>query len=138
VGLALQRRCSFLFSLFLTKTFISKDSVTPMPNVPEQYVGVTVVTKANVYFDGNVVSHAFIFPDGSTKTLGLIYPGQYHFNTKAAEEMLIVAGMCKVTLDGKKAQILCTKGEKFDVPPNSGFTIEVEKDLCEYVCSFLS
>lgn len=108
-----------------------------MPNVPEQYVGVTVVTKANVYFDGNVVSHAVIFPDGSTKTLGLIYPGQYHFNTKAAEEMLIVAGTCKVVLDGKKEEKVYAQGEKFNVPANSGFAIEVEKDLCEYVCSFL-
>jgi|SRR4051812_6394618 uncharacterized protein YaiE (UPF0345 family) len=109
-----------------------------MPSVPEQYVGVAVATKANIYFEGNVVSHAVIFPDGSTKTLGLIYPGKYHFNTKAPEEMLIVAGNCKVTLDGGKTAKSYTPGENFSVPADSGFTIEVEKDLCEYICSFLN
>jgi uncharacterized protein YaiE (UPF0345 family) len=122
---------------FLTKENISKDSETLMPSVPEQYVGVTVVTKANIYFDGNVVSHAVIFPDGSTKTLGLIYPGEYHFKTKAAEEMRVVAGNCKVVLDGQSGERQYSAGEKFDVPANSGFTIQVEK-LCEYICSFLN
>ena len=28
-------------------------------------------------------------------------------------------------------------GTQFDVPANSGFTIEVKSGLCEYVCSFL-
>ena len=108
-----------------------------MPSVPEQYDGVTVVTKANVYFDGNVVSHGVVFPDGSKKTLGLIFPGEYHFNTKAAEEMQIIAGNCKVAIDGKKEAKNYSKGQKFEVPGNSGFTIEVQKDLCEYICSFL-
>ena len=109
----------------------------PYAKRTEQYVGVTVVTKANIYFDGNVVSHAVIFPDGSTKTLGLIYPGEYHFKTKAAEEMRVVAGNCKVVLDGQSGESQYSAGEKFDVPANSGFTIQVEK-LCEYICSFLN
>ena len=109
-----------------------------MPSVPDQYEGVSVVTKANVYFEGNVVSHGVLFPDGSKKTLGLIYPGQYHFNTKAAEEMLIVSGNCKVVLDGQRDPRDFSAGEKFDVPGDSGFSIEVTTGLCEYICSFLS
>ena len=34
-------------------------------SIPTQFPGVTAVTKANVYFDGRVVSHSLIFPDGS-------------------------------------------------------------------------
>ena len=36
-----------------------------MPKTPEKFDGVSVVTKANVYFDGKVVSHTVLFPDGS-------------------------------------------------------------------------
>lgn len=109
-----------------------------MSTVPEEFVGVTAVTKANIYFDGRVVSHAIIFPDGSKKTLGLIYPGEYHFNTQAAEEMKIVAGNCKVLLDGAGASQGFAPGDAFDVPGQSGFTITVEHGICEYICSFLS
>src|ERR1700710_972412 len=52
-----------------------------MPSLPQQFPGVTVVTKANVYFDGKVISHTVLFPDASKKTLGVIYPGSFHFKT---------------------------------------------------------
>jgi purine/pyrimidine-nucleoside phosphorylase len=61
---------------------------------------VTAVAKANVYFDGKVVSHTILFPDESKKTLGLIYPGSYHFGTAAAERMEITDGTCEVVIDG--------------------------------------
>src|SRR5882757_363785 len=96
-----------------------------MPKLPEQFAGVTVVTKANVYFDGKVVSHSVVFADSSKKTLGLIYPGSYHFGTGAPERMEIVAGSCKVTLDGQTAGHDYPAGQSFDVPGKSGFTIEV-------------
>jgi len=108
-----------------------------MPTLPTQFAGVTVVTKANVYFDGNVVSHTVLFPDSSKKTLGLIRPGTYHFNTGAAERMEIVAGACKVTIDGQTAVKDYAAGTYFDVGANSGFTIAVSAGLCEYICSFL-
>lgn len=109
-----------------------------MPEIPEQFAGVTVLTKANVYFDGNVVSHALEFADGAKKTLGLIYPGEYHFGTKAAERMQIVSGNCEVVLDGQTAKSVFGQGDAFDVPANSGFTIAVEGGVCEYICSFVT
>lgn len=109
-----------------------------MPSLPTEFSGVTVVTKANIYFDGNVVSHTVLFPDTSKKTLGLIRPGSYHFKTGAAERMEIVAGECSVTLDGSTATQAYGSGTYFDVPANSGFTIAVTSGLCEYICSFLS
>ncbi len=108
-----------------------------MASFPTEFSGVKVVTKANVYFDGKVVSHSVLFPDGSKKTLGLIYPGSYHFGTGAPERMEIVAGDCKVTLDGQPAVKTYSANQYFDVPGNSGFTIEVSAGLCEYICSFL-
>ena len=108
-----------------------------MSSLPAQFAGVTVTTKANVYFDGNVVSHTVHFPDGAKKTLGLIRPGTYHFNTAAPERMEIVAGACSVTLDGATAAHDYAAGTHFDVPGSSGFTIAVTGGLCEYICSFL-
>jgi uncharacterized protein YaiE (UPF0345 family) len=108
-----------------------------MPTIPEQFANVTVVTKANVYFDGKVVSHSVLFADGSKKTVGLIYPGAFHFGTKAAERMELVAGSARVKLHGRKAWKKYAAGQLFDVPANSGFDIEVKQGICEYICSFI-
>ena len=104
---------------------------------PVDFKNVTAVAKANVYFDGKVVSHTILLPDGAKKTLGLIYPGTYHFGTDAAELMEITAGACTVTLDGESDSESYDLGSSFDVPAKSGFTITVESGICEYICSFL-
>ncbi|MEQ9825892.1 MAG: pyrimidine/purine nucleoside phosphorylase [Puniceicoccaceae bacterium] len=96
-----------------------------------------VTAKANVYFDGKVVSHTIVLEDGSRKTLGLIYPGSYHFGTQAAERMEMVAGAATVTLDGSTEARVFSAGTVFDVSANSGFTIAVESGIAEYICSFL-
>ena len=101
---------------------------------------VTAVAKANVYFDGKVVSHTIFLPDNSRKTLGLIYPGKFHFGTDAAERMEIIAGECHVKLDGGASSAspeTYGPGQHFEVPAKSGFDIEVRNGICEYVCSFL-
>jgi purine/pyrimidine-nucleoside phosphorylase len=108
-----------------------------MSSLPQQFPGVTVVTKANVYFDGKVVSHTVLFPDASKKTLGVIYPGTFHFTTGVAERMEIVAGDCLVTLDGENETEEYVASQHFEVPAKSGFTIEVKRGICEYICSFL-
>jgi len=100
------------------------------------FSNVTVTAKANVYFDGKVVSHSLRFADGSKKTIGLIYPGEYHFSTQAAERMDIIAGSCKVRLDGQTASVDYASGSGFDVPANSGFNIQVQSGIAEYICSF--
>lgn len=104
---------------------------------PTSFSAVTVDTKANVYFDGKVVSHSVHFADGSKKTLGLIYPGEYHFGTAAAERMEIIAGSCEVTIDDSEDTVHYGQGTYFDVSANSGFTIAVSEGICEYICSFL-
>src|ERR1700722_12502084 len=109
-----------------------------MPPVATQFNGVDVVTKANVYFNGDVISYTLLLPGGEKKTLGLIRPGSYHFNTGAPERMEIVEGTCRVTLDGSSEVRVHSAGSQFDVPGKSGFQIEVESGLCHYICSFLS
>jgi len=108
-----------------------------MSNHPTQFASVTVVTKANVYFDGGVVSHTVLLPGDVKKTLGIIRPGSYHFNTGAPERMEIIAGECRVKLDGGGTEATYGADTHFDVPAKSGFQIEVSSGLCEYICSFL-
>jgi uncharacterized protein YaiE (UPF0345 family) len=116
---------------FLAKTAVNND----LPRM--EFTNVTALAKANVYFDGNVVSHTILLDDGTKKTLGLIRPGSYHFGTAAAERMEITDGACEVRLDGAAETAAYQAGTRFDVPANSGFTITVAAGLCQYVCSFL-
>lgn len=108
-----------------------------MSAIPSEFTHVTAVTKANVYFDGKVVSHSILFPDGQKKTLGLIYPGTYHFGTDKAEIMELVAGSCEVKIDGAGVPASYAAGQKFEVPAKSGFDITVKDGICEYICSFI-
>ena len=95
-----------------------------------------VVLKANVYFDGKVVSHTVENKDGSKQTVGLIYAGSYNFNTGVSERMDIIAGSCKVKLKGKNDWTVYKEGSYFDVPANSAFDIVVETGIAEYLCSY--
>lgn len=103
----------------------------------KSFSNVTVNSVANVYFDGKVVSHAVTFPDGSSKTLGIIYPGTYKFNTTAPEIMEIIDGSCEVTVNDSGTTRFIPTDESFEVPANSGFTITVNAGICQYFCSFL-
>jgi len=103
---------------------------------PTQFDSVSVLTKANVYFDGKVVSHTVVFADQSKKTLGLIDSGSYHFGTNEPERMDIIAGNCSVVLDGETASNSYGEGQTFKVPGKSGFTITVTGGIVQYICSF--
>ena len=109
-----------------------------MTALATQFNGVSVVAKANVYFKGGVVSYTILLPNGEKKTLGLIRPGAYHFNTDAPERMEIVDGTCRVTIDGTGHVSTHQAGSHFEVPGKSGFLIEVDGGICQYICSFLS
>ncbi|MGD7651994.1 MAG: pyrimidine/purine nucleoside phosphorylase [Verrucomicrobiales bacterium] len=94
--------------------------------------------KANIYFDGNVISHSFKTAAGEDKSTGAILPGEYHFGTAAPERMDIIAGQCSVVLDGTTETLAIAEGSAFEVPGNSGFTITVAGAPCQYICSYLS
>lgn len=102
-----------------------------------EFTNVTAHAKANVYFDGNVVSHTIVTAEGIRKTLGVILPGSYHFGTDAPEHMLIAAGACCYTVDGTEDTHDVAEGGEFELPGKSGFTISVEGEPCHYVCTFL-
>jgi purine/pyrimidine-nucleoside phosphorylase len=100
-----------------------------------EFNNVSVVKKANVYFDGKVSSRTLKFADGSTKTLGFMLAGEYTFNTDAPELMEITAGELEVLLPNSEWQKV-TGGESFNVPANAKFTMKVIEPT-DYICSFL-
>ena len=55
-----------------------------------RFDNVSVVREANIYFDGQVTSRSVDFPDGSRKTLGIMLPGEYEFNTDDKELMEVI------------------------------------------------
>lgn len=100
-----------------------------------EFKGVTVVKKANVFFNGGVVSRTVLFPDGSKKTLGAMQAGEYEFNTKDKETMEIMSGELDVKI-GESDWKPIKGGQSFDVPANTKFVMRV-KSLADYCCSFV-
>ena len=105
-------------------------------SVPEKLEKVNVVLKANVYFGGKVVSHTVELADESKKTIGVVYPGNYNFNTGTPEKMEIVSGTCRAKVKGSEKWESYGAGAFFDVPGKSSFDIEVESGILEYLCSY--
>src|SRR5574343_329380 len=100
-----------------------------------QFDNVSVVKKANVYFDGKCVSHTVILADGTRKSVGVILPSSLVFNTGAPEVMELIDGKCRVRLKGEDSWKTYAGGESFNVPGDSSFDIETLETL-HYVCHF--
>ena len=64
------------------------------------YKNVEIIKAANIYFDGKVTSRIIKLNDGSTKTLGIMMPGEFEFSTEKHELMEILAGEMNVLLPG--------------------------------------
>ena len=101
----------------------------------EKIDGVSVTTKANVYFDGKCVSHGIAFADGTKKSVGVVLPATLTFNTGAPEIMECVAGGCEYKLAGTDTWVASGAGDKFSVPGNSSFDIRVT-EAYHYICHF--
>lgn len=100
-----------------------------------RFDNVSIIKKANVYFEGKCVSHTVLFPDGTKKTVGIIFPGTLTFSTTAPEVMELNAGKCRIRLKGETEWKAYEAGQKFSVPGNSSFDIEALETL-DYVCHF--
>ena len=103
----------------------------------DRFEQVTVVKKANVYYEGKVTSRTVLFADGTKKTLGVILPGKYSFGTAEKEHMEILGGVLKALLPGESAWRAFGEGETFEVPANSRFECEAES-VCDYCCSYIA
>lgn len=102
-----------------------------------EFQNVTVVKKANVYFDGKVTSRTVLLYNGEKKTLGIMMPGEYEFGTEKKEIMEILAGSLEVLLPGNDDWITIQGGQSFEVPSNSKFQLKVI-ELTDYCCSYIA
>lgn len=100
------------------------------------FENVSVVKRANIYFDGKVTSRTVIFADGTKKTLGIMLPGEYEFGTDLEEFMEILAGQLDVLLPGEAEWKTFTAGDDFTVPANARFKLKVT-ETTDYSCSYL-
>ena len=69
------------------------------------------------------------------KTVGVIKPGEYEFNTDTKETMTVITGTLSVYLPEYDEWEDFGAGSSFDVPAKSKFKIKVAQDsayLCEY------
>jgi hypothetical protein len=105
------------------------------PMTTEKIDGVSVTTRANVYFDGKCVSHSLALAEGTKLSVGVILPASLTFNTGAPEIMECVGGFCEYKLDGSDTWVRSSVGEKFQVPGNSKFDIRVTEPY-HYICHF--
>ena len=101
-----------------------------------EFTNVTIVKKANVYFCGNVTSRTVLFSDGSKKTLGVMLPGEYEFNTGDKEIIEIISGSLDALLPQTKDWQSFRGGDSFEVPARSKFSLKI-KGLTDYCCSFI-
>jgi purine/pyrimidine-nucleoside phosphorylase len=101
----------------------------------DSFENVTIVKKANVYFDGKVTSRTVLFADGTRKTLGIMMPGEYEFGTGAREVMEVLGGEMKVLLPGAAEWQTFAAGQSFEVPADSSFSLEID-GVADYCCSY--
>jgi len=96
---------------------------------------VSIDKQANIFYDGNVTSRSIEFEDGTRKTLGIMLPGEYEFNTIHKEIMEINSGVVEYKLQAQDWVEVIAPSE-FEVPANSRFKIKVNS-LMDYCCSFI-
>ncbi|CAI6082420.1 Pyrimidine/purine nucleoside phosphorylase [Paenibacillus sp. JJ-100] len=96
---------------------------------------VSVVKKANIYYDGQVTSRTVILGDGSKVTLGIMLPGSYEFGTDSREIMEILSGDLKVLLPGEEEWQEIQGQATFHVPAKSTLKLVI-RSVTDYVCSY--
>ncbi len=101
----------------------------------DSFDNVTIVKKANVYFDGRVTSRTVLFADGTRKTLGIMMPGEYEFGTDSREVMELLGGQMSVLLPGAADWRTYGAGESFEVPAESSFKLDLDC-VVDYCCSY--
>ena len=70
------------------------------------------------------------------KTLGVMMPGEYKFDTKKKEVMDISSGKVDILLSEEQEWIKIEGGMSFEVPANSSFSIKVYS-ITNYCCSYI-
>ncbi|GAB3460844.1 pyrimidine/purine nucleoside phosphorylase [Massilia terrae] len=100
-----------------------------------QFDHVSVIKKANIFFDGKCISHSLVFPDQTRKTIGVIMPSTLTFGTDSPEVMEIIEGKCRARIGSDGEWKDYAAGQQFRVPGQSSFELEAFEPV-HYVCHF--
>lgn len=87
----------------------------------------------NEYFDGAVKSLGY--ENEGKSTVGVIEAGVYEFGTSSHETMIVVEGQMEVLLADEEEWKTYSAGERFEVPANSSFKVEVAVQT-SYLCKY--
>ena len=90
--------------------------------------------EVNEYFDGRVKSFVVNSEEGK-KTVGVMVPGEYEFDTTTKETMTVISGELSVYFEEYSEWEEFGAGASFDIPANSKLKVRVTQDtayLCEY------
>ncbi|MEZ4485652.1 MAG: pyrimidine/purine nucleoside phosphorylase [Syntrophotaleaceae bacterium] len=102
-----------------------------------EFNNVSVIKKANVYFDGMVTSRTVRFEDGTEKTLGMMLPGEYRFNADAQETMEILSGELEVQVAGDSEWKTIKGARLLWCWPGPFFVAKVKAVSTDYCCSYM-
>ena len=91
--------------------------------------------KHNSYFDGQVQSVGFE-RNGRRATVGVIAPGEFHFDTAAPERMTVTSGELEVRFANQSEWRSFPQGTSFEIAAKSGFDVKAEQPSA-YLCEFL-
>jgi len=91
--------------------------------------------KHNSYFEGKVQSVGFDRL-GRRMTVGVVGPGEYHFNTDAPERMTVISGELWARLSPGADWRPFPAGTAFEIAGKSGFDVKAT-DPAAYLCEFL-
>lgn len=94
---------------------------------------VTITKQANVYYGGDVTSRNIETADGTHKTLGIMRPGDYTFETDEQENIEVLSGVMRVEIETEQSEY--TAGDVFTVPPDTEFEVAVDS-LIDYCCTY--
>jgi uncharacterized protein YaiE (UPF0345 family) len=101
----------------------------------KMFTNVDVDALANFYFEGKVSSRTLTLANGEKKTLGVMLPGEYRFDTAQNELMEIQAGKVHVLLPGQAEWLTVESGGEFEVSAKMAFDIKVLEPT-DYCCSY--
>jgi uncharacterized protein YaiE (UPF0345 family) len=124
------------YDIILIQFYVNSIKYKEVPMPEDSFQNITVIKKANIYFDGKVTSRTVLFPDESKKTLGIMMPGEYEFGTDQKEVMEITSGKLEVRLPGSIEWKTIGGGQVFEVSGNSRFKLKVIQ-LTDYCCSYV-
>ena len=93
----------------------------------------TVRKRANVYYDGQVTSREVETAGGERRTLGIVLPGTYEFETDSEERIEVLAGGGRLELPDETRPF--EAGDVVTVPADTTFDF-VADDVVDYYCSY--